>query len=323
MRATSTTRTPERTSRVVLVTGASSGIGEAVALQSASRGDHVVLVARGREALERVAAECERLGAASTLVAPADVSDDTQVGSAVAATLARHGGIDVVISAAGVVAYGRITDVPVEVFDQVVATNVLGPVNVARHVLPVLREQDEGSLVLIGSVVGHIGVPDMAAYVVSKWGVRALLRQLRVDNRDRPGVRFGYVAPGGVDTPIYRQAATYGDSVGRPPFPVTSPERIADRVLTVADHPGRGGQVGIANDVIRFGFAAVPWVYDRIVGPMFSIAAQDLVAPVVHGPGNVLFSVQERHGLRGGHGNALVAVAANVAELARRRVRGA
>ena len=306
----------------MLVTGASSGIGEAVARQAAARGDHVVLVARGREALDRVAAACEQLGAASAMVAPADVSDDAQVESAVSAALARHGALDVVVSCAGVVAYGRITDVPVEVFDQVVATNVLGPVNLARHVLPVLRDQDEGSMVLVGSVIGHIGVPDMAAYVLSKWGVRALLRQLRVDNRDRPGVRFGYVAPGGVDTPIYRQAATYGDSVGRPPFPVTSPERIADRVLTVADHPWRGGQVGIANEVIRFGFNAVPWVYDRLVGPMFSIAAQDLVAPVVHGPGNVLSSVQELNGLRGGHGNALVAVGANLAELARRHLRG-
>ena len=84
----------------------------------------------------------------------------------------------------------------------------------------------------------------MAAYVVSKWGVRGLLRQLRVDNRDRPGVRFGYVAPGGVDTPIYRQAATYGDSVGRPPVPRRPPGEDGDRVLTVADAPWRGGQVG-------------------------------------------------------------------------------
>ena len=75
-------------SRVVLVTGASSGIGEAVARRAAARGDHVVLLARGREALERVAADCDALGAASTLVTPADVSDDAQLGAAVASGLA-------------------------------------------------------------------------------------------------------------------------------------------------------------------------------------------------------------------------------------------
>lgn len=306
-------------SRAVLVTGASSGIGEAVALQAAARGDHIVLVARGREALERVAADCERAGAASTLVAPADMSDDDQVAAAVAAALAALGRLDVVVSCAGVVAYGRIDEVPVEVFDQVVATNLLGAVNLARHVLPVLRDQDDGALVLVGSVIGHISVPDMAAYVLSKWGVRGLVRQLRVDNRDRPGVRFGYVAPGGVDTPIYRQAATYGDSVGMPPIPVDGPERVARRVLSVADRPWRGGQVGLSNDVIRFGFTALPWVYDRLVGPLFQVVAQDLVAPVVRGPGNVLASRQEHNRLHGRHGNPVAAVRANIAEVLRRR----
>lgn len=308
--------------RVVLVTGASSGIGEAVVRRAAQHGDHVVLLARGRKALERVSADCERLGAASTLVAPTDVGDDAEVAAAVAAAIARHGRLDVVVSCAGVVAYGRIPDVPADVFDGVVTTNLLGPVNLARHVLPVLRAQDAGSVVLVGSVIGHIAVPDMAAYVVSKWGVRGLVRQLRVDNRDRPGVRIGYVSPGGVDTPIYRQAATYGDSVGRPPFPVSSPERIAERVLDVADHAWRGGQVGISNDVIRAGFTTLPWVYDRLVGPLFSVVAQDLVAPVVRGPGNVLATRQEHNALRGRQGSALLGVGANLAEVVRRRFGG-
>ena len=307
--------------RVVLVTGASSGIGEAVVRRAASRGDHVVLLARGREALDRVAADCDRLGAASTLVVPADVGDDAEVSAAVAAAVARHGRLDVVVSCAGVVAYGRIPDVPADVFDRVVVTNLLGPVNLARHVLPVLREQDAGSLVLVGSVIGHIAVPDMAAYVLSKWGVRGLHRQLKVDNRDRPGVRIGYVAPGGVDTPIYRQAATYGDSVGRPPFPVASPERVAERVLEVADHPWRSGQSGVSNNVIRLGFATMPWVYDRLVNPLFAVVAQDLVAPVVRGPGNVLETRQQDNALRGRQGSALLGIGANLAEVVRRRVR--
>lgn len=315
--------THDRPPRVVLVTGASSGIGEAAAHRVARRGDHVVLLARGREALERVARDCDALGAASTTVTPADISRDDEVEAAVGTTVARHGWIDTVIGSAGVVAYGRVQDVPAEVFDQVVATNLLGSVNLARHVLPVMRTQGAGSLVVVGSVIGHIAVPDMAAYVVSKWGVRALVRQLQVDNRDCPGVRIEYVAPGGVDTPIYRQAATYGDAAGRPPFPVAGPERIADRTLAVADGQRSGGQVGLANEVIRFGFTALPWAYDRLVGPMFSITAQDQTVAVEPGPGNVLHSRQEHNGLRGGHGNALLAIGANVVELARRRAQGA
>ncbi|MCY4727397.1 SDR family NAD(P)-dependent oxidoreductase [Nocardioides sp. STR2] len=314
--------THDRPPRVVLVTGASSGIGEAAAHRVARRGDHLVLLARGRDALDRVARDCDALGAASTTALTADVSKDDEVAAAVATTVERHGWIDTVVGSAGVVAYGRVEDVPAEVFDQVVATNLLGTVNLARHVLPVLRTQGSGSLVVVGSVIGHIVVPDMAAYVVSKWGVRALVRQLRVDNRDRPGVRIGYVAPGGVDTPIYRQAATYGDAAGRPPFPVTSPERIARRALDVADGRRSGGQVGLANDVIRFGFTALPWAYDRLVGPLFAVAAQDQTAEVSPSPGNVLRPRGELNGLRGGHGNALLAIGANVVELARRRVQG-
>jgi NAD(P)-dependent dehydrogenase (short-subunit alcohol dehydrogenase family) len=314
--------TPSPCPRVVLVTGASSGIGEATVLGASARGDHVVLVARGKEALDRVAARCRSLGAASALVVVADVSHDTQVEVAVSEAVLRHGRLDVVVSCAGVVAYGQLPDVPVDVFEQVIATNVLGAVNLSRHVLPVLRDQDGGSLVLVGSVIGHVAVPDMAAYVVSKWAVRGLVRQLRVDNRDCPRVRIGYVAPGGVDTPIYRQAAVYGDWVGRPPFPVTTPERVADRVLAVADRPWLGGQVGVANEVVRLGFTALPWVYDRLVGPLFSVAAQDLVAPAVRGPGNVLSSQQRHNAMRGDHGNALLAAGANVRALVRRRWRG-
>lgn len=305
--------------RVVLVTGASSGIGEATARLAARRGDHVVLLARGPDALARVAADCDALGAASTTVTAADVSDDDAVRRAVGTAVDRHGRLDVVVSNAGVVAYGRLEDVPVEVFDKVVETNLLGTVNLVRHVLPVLREQERGSLVLVGSIIGHIAVPEMGAYVLSKWGVRGLARQLRVDNRDRPGLRFGYVAPGGVDTPIYDQAATYSDSVGRPPFPVQDPERVAARVLAAADHPWRGGQTSVANQAIRFGFRVLPPVYDRLVGPLFSVVAQDLVRPVVHAPGNVLASRQELNALRGSHGSALVGLGRNLVELGRRR----
>lgn len=307
------------TARVVLVTGASSGIGEATARLAAQRGDHLVLLARGRDALARVAADCDALGAASTTVTVADVSDDDAVRRAVDDVVARHGRLDVVVGAAGVVAYGRIEDVPVEVFDGVLATNLSGSVNLVRHVLPVLRAQEEGSLVLVGSVIGHMAVPDMAAYVLSKWGLRGLVRQLRVDNRDRPRLRFGYIAPGGVDTPIYDQAATYGDAVGRPPFPVQSPEQVAARVLATVDRPWRGGQTSAANHVIRFGFTTLPWVYDRLVGPLFTVAAQDLVREVVRGPGNVLASRQEHNALHGSHGNALAAVARNLVAVGRRR----
>ena len=169
---------------------------------------------------------------------------------------------------AGTVAYGRTEDIPVEVFDAVLRTTLIGAVNVARHVVPVLRHQRAGSLVFVGSVIGHIAVPSMTPYVLSKWGVRALARQLRVENRDLPSVCIGYVAPGGVDTPIYEQAANYAGFVGRPPPPVASPERIARVIMEVAEGRRHREQVGLSNDVIRLGFTVAPWLYYRLIEPL-------------------------------------------------------
>ena len=80
--------------------------------------------------------------------------------------------------------------------------------------MPVLRTQGEGTFVLVGSVIGHIGVPGMSPYVLSKWAVRALARQLQLENRDRRDVHVVHLSPGGVDTPIYKLAGTYSGYVG-------------------------------------------------------------------------------------------------------------
>lgn len=306
------------TPRVVLVTGASSGIGRATVLRAAAGGDHLVLVARGRESLDQVAALAHDAGAASTLVVPTDVGDDDAVRDCVAAALHRHSRIDVVVNSAGVVAYGRAEEVPADVFDGVLRTNLHGSVNVARHVLPVLKRQGSGTLVLVGSVIGHVTVPSMSAYAVSKWGVRALAQHLQVEN---PDVSVRYVAPGGVDTPIYSQAANVAGFEGRPPPPVATPERTARQILARVDGHRSGAQLTLANHLLRFGFTAVHPVYVRIVRPLFGVAAVDLTRPVPANDGNVLRSAPTGNQLRGDHGNALLGIARNLGLRLRGRAR--
>lgn len=269
---------------IVVVTGASSGIGRATAIEASRRGATVVLAARDKAALESVAEECP----GETLVVPTDVGSDDEVAALVDATLERFGRLDVVISNAGVVSYGRVEDVPVEVFDGVLRTNLLGSANVARHVVPVLRCQEAGTLLLVGSVLGHVTVPTMTPYVVSKWGVRALALQLRLENRDVPGLHIGYVAPGGVDTPIYPNAANYLGFQGQPPPPYASAERLARQVLARVRWPFLPAQLNVTNDVIRFGFTFLPKVYDRLVGPLAQRLTVDHDRPVPPTPGNVL-----------------------------------
>lgn len=300
------------------MTGASSGIGLGTALEASRRGAHVVLAARGQAALETAAASCAELGAASTLAVPTDVGDDGAVADLVQSARHRHGRIDVVVSNAGVVAYGRAEEVPVEVFDGVLRTNLVGAANIARHVIPALRRQGYGSLLYVGSVVGHVAVPSLTAYAVSKWGVRSLVHQLRIENRDRPQVTIGYVAPGGVDTPIYLAAANYGGWQGRPPPPYASPDHVAKQILARVGPTRRRSQLSVSNDVVRFGFTVLPGVYPRLVGPLCQLLSVDLSRPVPPTPGNVLQARGTDHGLTGGHGQVLRGVATNLGAIGRR-----
>jgi short-subunit dehydrogenase len=297
---------------VLLITGASSGIGRATAIRAAATGSHVVLAARGVRSLEETARECRTAGAASVLVIPTDVGDDESVRSCVQRTLQEHGRVDAAINAAGVVAYGRTEDVPAQVFEGVLRTNLIGSVNVARHLLPVFRRQRSGTLLLVGSVIGHLAVPTMSAYVLSKWGVRALARQLAIENRACSDVRIRYVAPGGVDTPIYDQAANYAGYAGRPPPPAASADRVARQILRRLRPRRLPEQLSVLNHGMVVGFQLLPRAFDALISTVFPLGATDLTKPVPYGPGNVLSSRPEGNQVDGKHGSALVGIFHNL-----------
>jgi NAD(P)-dependent dehydrogenase (short-subunit alcohol dehydrogenase family) len=296
--------------RVVLVTGASSGIGLATALQLADRGERLVLLARSREPLAAAAEDCRARGAASVTTVRADVGDAAAVQGAVQDAVAGHGRLDAVVHCAAVVGYGRVEDIPADVFEAVLRTNVTGSVNVARAVVPVLRRQGDGSLVLLGSLLGQIGAPLMGPYTTSKWAVRALARTLQLENRDLPGVHVCLVVPGGVDTPIYDQAANYRGVAGRPPPPVDPPEKVARAIVRVLDRPRDRVSVGAANPLMTLGFVLSPWLFDGLVGPLFTLLAGG--GPRPDGPGNVLAPQPAGEGLRGGFGGTLRTLAGSL-----------
>jgi NAD(P)-dependent dehydrogenase (short-subunit alcohol dehydrogenase family) len=270
------------TSRVVVLTGASSGIGRAAALAFARRGDRLVLAARGLADLEKVAASC----GGSPLVVPTDISERSEVEELAEAAVERFGRIDVWADTAAVMAYGKFEDVPPEVFDRVVTTDLLGAANVARAALKVFRRQGNGTLILCGSLLGHITAPYMSSYVTSKWGLRGLARTLRQETHDAPGINVCQLVPGSVDTPIYTSAANYAGFVGRPPPPVDTAERMGAGILRLADRPRRELSVGAANRFTEFGFKALPPVYDALVGPMMDRLGLS-GRPVAPGHGNV------------------------------------
>ncbi|MGY1715925.1 SDR family NAD(P)-dependent oxidoreductase [Geodermatophilus nigrescens] len=277
-------------SQSVLITGASSGIGRATARLFAQRGASLVLLARGREALDETAAEVRAAGAADVVVCPADVLDEDALRTAVDGAVRRFGSLDVVVHSAQVVAYGKVEDVPKEVFERVVDTALHGTANLARVVLPQFRRQGEGHLVIVSSLLASVATPLMGSYITAKWGQLGMIRVLQQETRDVPGIHVSAVAPGGVNTPIYSQAGSYIGLKGRPPIPIYSPERVARSVVARLDRPRRLVQSGFANPVVILGFRLFPAVYDALVGPLlrvFALADDQRTQPT---PGNVLES---------------------------------
>jgi NAD(P)-dependent dehydrogenase (short-subunit alcohol dehydrogenase family) len=283
--------------RTVLVTGASSGIGRAAVHRLAARGDNLVLAARSPVSLEAARQECLSRGAADVLVVPTDVSDRAAVDDLFARAAAHFGHVDAVVHAVGVVAYGRFEDIPADVFDQVIATNVLGMADVARHALTAFGDRG-GSLVVVGSVLGKIATPLLSPYATSKWAIQGLVRTLQIEARSTPDVHISLVTPGGVNTPIYDLAGSYSGHPGSPPPPVVSPERVADKVVAALDEPGRDIGAGPANALMVAGFRLLPGVFDALVGPMMRVLGQGRGVVEPH-PGNVFEPDPAKEAVRG------------------------
>ena len=311
---------------VVLVTGASSGIGRATALQLARPGARLVLASRSATALAEVERDCAGQGA-SVLVAPTDVSDRAAVEALFAAAVDRFGRVDAVVHSAAVVAYGRLEDVPDEVYDHALEVNLLGTVRVARTALRLFGTQGGGRLVVVGSLLGKIATPYMSSYVAGKWGVHGLVRTLRIEARRTPGVQVSLVSPGSVDTPVYAQAGSFTGRVGRPPPPVDPPEKVARAVVRAIERPRRETSVGLANPLTVFGFRFLPGVFDVLVTTLMDWGGQSFTR-VEPNAGNVLEVHPEGEAVHGQWGRrwlrlvpAALAAGSGAAVVAVRRAR--
>jgi NAD(P)-dependent dehydrogenase (short-subunit alcohol dehydrogenase family) len=183
--------------RTVLVTGASSGIGRAVALAFAAAGARVALVARRRAALEEVA----RLADGETAVLLADVTNRDEVRDCFAAARARFGRIDVVVNNAGVLLPAAVTAITSADLDAMLRVNLFGALFVMQEAVPIMLAQGSGSIVNVASLAGRRGVTPLGGYCASKFALIGLTEALRTELHDHP-VHVGLVLPGVVDTPM-------------------------------------------------------------------------------------------------------------------------
>lgn len=221
---------------VALVTGASSGIGRATAALFAREGYTVVLLARSRDRLERVAARIgERTGAVTVPIA-CDVADRAQMVAAVEQTLERFGRIDVLVANAGIGLYARVEDVPPEEFEALWRTNVLGVLHAVQAVVPHMREAHRGHVVVVGSVVGKRAWPFHGPYAATKFALTALVQALRVELAGS-GVTASLVLPGSTQTRFFERSQVVGGYQPRPIGPAQRPSVVAKAILHSVRRP--------------------------------------------------------------------------------------
>jgi short-subunit dehydrogenase len=213
--------------KLILVTGASSGIGQALAIEFSKRGASVAFVGRDAVRLDRAVAAGGSGGKAFTF----DLSDIPGIKD-LTDTIENDFGrpIDIVVHAAGTATVGRVEETPVVDMRETVVTNLVAAMALSQAVLPGMRSRGVGKLVFISSGTANFGVPSEAAYSASKAGLERLSEALRIELAES-GVSVCVVSPGPVETPLMRTPRRYGNSelVGRPVV-APSPEVIAYKI---------------------------------------------------------------------------------------------
>jgi short-subunit dehydrogenase len=228
---------------VVVITGASSAIGRAAALEFARRGAAVVLAARRESALRDVARACEEEGGPA-LAVPTDVTNEEAVQALAQRAIETLGRIDVWVNNAAVTLFGRIEETPIEPYRRVVETDLFGYVHGARTAIPYFREQGSGVLINVSSVVGKVGQPYTSAYVATKFAILGLSECLRQELLDVPDIHVCAIMPPSVDTPIFQHAANYTGRAIQPMPPVYDAHQVAQAIVDAAESPQREIVIG-------------------------------------------------------------------------------
>jgi NAD(P)-dependent dehydrogenase (short-subunit alcohol dehydrogenase family) len=242
--------------QVVIVTGASSGIGRQVALQLAEQEAWLALAARRVVRLEEVAAGCRERGGRA-LVVPTDVTDEQQCRALVARTMEEYGHLDMLVNDAGISPSGRFDELPgLDVVREVMSANYLGSVYCTYYALPHLR-QTRGRIVVLSSLSTVTGMPKLGAYVASKKALIGFFDSLRAELHGS-GVSVTIIYPSYVDTRDPRP-------VDEPPPPgAMSPETCARLILAAAARRKREEVMTMAGKLARWFKLIAPGMMDRI-----------------------------------------------------------
>lgn len=228
--------------QVIVITGASSGIGLVTARAAAAKGAKVVLVSRSDDQLRTLVAEITAAGGVADSFA-ADVGDAEAVKAAAAHAVERFGRIDTWVNNAGVTIYAKLMDTPNDEHERLFRTDYFGAVNGALAAVPHLK--GGGALITVASIVSDMPSPQMGAYAAAKHAVKAYMQSLRMElHNDGVPIAVTLVKPSGIDTPIGQHATNHVRGEGQIPPPPYDPKLVADAILFCAEHPKRDITVG-------------------------------------------------------------------------------
>ena len=253
--------------QVVVITGASSGIGRATALEYARQGARVVCAARTAPALDSLVTEIGEAGG-EALAVPTDVTDAAAVQALAGAAEARFARIDTWVNNAAVAVWGRVEDITDDEFEQVMRVNFMGQVHGVHAALPALRRAGGGVLIGVSSMEGVRAVPLHAPYTASKWALRGLYDCLRMELAEaHEPIAVTTILPGPIATPFFEHARSKVGAMPKPPPPVYAPEVVARAIVKASVEPTREVPVG---------GAAIGFYLGQRLSPAFSDALMSL-----------------------------------------------
>ncbi|HYP77685.1 MAG TPA: SDR family NAD(P)-dependent oxidoreductase [Polyangiaceae bacterium] len=228
----------ELANKVVVITGASSGLGRAAAIEFARAGAKLVIAARRALALEETARLCHEFGS-EVLIVVTDVTIEDDVRRLASQTLARFERLDVWVNNAGVTSFGLLEATPFEAHRRVFETNVYGAMFGARAALPIFRRQGRGVLINVGSTLSKVAQPFVPSYVISKFALRGLSEALRSELAESREIHVCTLLPYAMNTQHFEAAPNF---IGRAPHalpPATTPTAAARALVSLAARPRR------------------------------------------------------------------------------------
>lgn len=281
--------------QVVVIFGASSGIGRETALQFARRGAKVVVASRGQAGLDSLVEEIETAGG-EALAVTANAADFNQVQNLAEKAVLRFGRIDTWVQTAAISIYAKFEDTTPEEFRQVLEVNLLGQMHGALAALPHLRKEGRGALIHVSSVESQVSLPLQSAYAASKHGMAGFLDSLRMELEDEGVPIFVTdVKPAGINTPLFDHARTKLGVKPQPTPPIYEPGVVAEVILHAAEHPTREITAGGAAQAFIFSRRISPALTDGLLRRM-AIKGQQTDKPKPAGAPDNMFSPLDEPG---------------------------